>query len=104
MEFIEEPVLSELCLDRHDFETYLRDEIVIGEPNDDFPESSVSVNQLISAVQRYTTQALAYYFPLDVNSTTNAGLTVQNWVDASFSCHDLEQDLGFKLDKDVRFM
>jgi predicted nucleic acid-binding Zn-ribbon protein len=73
--YVDERVLSELCLDAIDFEMYLS---VL------YP-SGLNSFQLIRSVLIYTMGALDFYFP----ESNELGLTAQEWEDASFSCNSL---------------
>ena len=80
LEYVDERVLSELCLDLSDFERYLEDEYG--------PSARVTTNQLFNSISSYTTNALAYYFP----SGDKSGLTNLDWSEAGFSCENLPAD------------
>lgn len=80
LKYVDERVLSELCLDDADFEQYLRLEF-------DAP-SQMTAHQLLSSVSTYTTKALQFYFPVN-NSTL--GVTSDDWAEAGFDCEKLEQ-------------
>jgi len=93
--YVEERVLSKLCLDPKDFQTYLFSTNADG----------VTSNQLIRAVVLYTEDAMKYYFEsslaesnsdgentntVEDNPNANAnGVTLSEWIDASFRCDRL---------------
>jgi uncharacterized protein YlxW (UPF0749 family) len=90
--YVDEQLLTELCLDQADFEQYL-DSVVV--QSNVVPPVSTSVNQLISGVQTYTNLAIDYYFP--DNGDEPGGLTEENWSEASFSCDNLAVELRFSV-------
>jgi methyl-accepting chemotaxis protein len=75
LDYVDERVLSELCLDVSDFELYL---------NEANPDGITSF-RLIRGVLLYTTEALDYYFP----ENDETGLTLAGWSQASFTCDNL---------------
>jgi predicted nuclease with TOPRIM domain len=75
--YVDERVLSELCLHAIDFEMYL---------SYLYP-SGVNSFQLIRSVLIYTMEALDFYFP----ESDELGLTAQEWADAAFSCNSLDR-------------
>jgi len=90
--YVEERVLSKLCLDPKDFQTYLFSTNADG----------VTSNQLIRAVVLYTEDAMQYYFESSLaesnsdgeNTSTGEdnpnGVTLSQWIDVSFRCDRLE--------------
>eukprot|EP00934_Nitzschia_sp_Nitz4_P007622 Nitzschia sp. Nitz4//scaffold10_size219509//133703//134911//NITZ4_001439-RA/size219509-processed-gene-0.340-mRNA-1//-1//CDS//3329532953//7612//frame0 len=87
LSYVDDRVLSDMCLDVDDFEAYLVNTYA----------DSITSYRLIAGVTEYTTRALTYYFP-DVDET---GVTPQEWADASYSCRNLE-DTYPPEDADVR--
>lgn len=75
--YVEERVLSELCLDASDFELYLTSTYA----------EDLNSFRLVRGVLEYTTEALDFYFP----ETDEEGLTAADWADASFTCDNLPQ-------------
>ena len=75
LSYVQDRVLSELCLSPADFETFL---------NSTYPDYLTS-SRLIRGVTIYTTDALTYYFP----ETGETGLTFEDWSNASFTCEKL---------------
>jgi len=78
IDYVENRVLTDLCLDRSDFELYLSVNFM---PNGD----GLTSNELISGVSMYTSGALNYYFP-DANE---AGVTPEEWAEAFYACANL---------------
>lgn len=76
--YLTDRVLSKLCLDYNDFERYLQATTSGG----------VIISDLIRAMVLYTEDAMKYYFPTDANSAN--GVSLQEWIDASFQCGLLE--------------
>lgn len=77
LEYVDERILSELCLDPEDFELYL--EARFASPQ------QITTNQLVSTVSSYTSDALQFYFP----SGDSTGLSSLDWTEAGFSCGNL---------------
>eukprot|EP00980_Cylindrotheca_fusiformis_P025716 scaffold14511_cov93-Cylindrotheca_fusiformis.AAC.2 len=76
MMYVDERVLSELCLDKGDFEKYLQDRYTM---------SDVSVKHLETSVERYTWEAIDYYFPEEAE----VGLNAEDWSKAEYNCEKL---------------
>lgn len=76
LSYVDDRVLSELCLDRDDFDRYL---------SSTFPEGLTSY-RLARAVVEYTSEALDYYFPEE----NEVGLSRTEWSDASYACKNIE--------------
>ena len=85
LEYVDERVLSELCLSRSDFEGYLKAEYIQG--------GLLTTNQLMKGVAAYTSNAIDYYFP-DDNDT---GLTSLDWSEAGYKCENLPPDQMFRI-------
>jgi len=85
--YIDERVLSKMCLDPDDFNKYLLSTVA------EATDIGVTSNQLIRAVILYTEDAMTYYFSSSVesgNSNSNGGISLSEWIDASFRCDLLE--------------
>ena len=82
MDHVDEQVLTELCINRTDFEHSLQTSIL--EPPK--PLSDMSITELETGVAIYTTKVLDYYFP-DAGET--GGLTESDWSAAQFDCSKL---------------
>jgi len=75
--YLNDRVLSKMCLDSQDFERYLLTST---------PAGGIKSSDLVRAVTLYTEGAMTYYFPSDRNN----GVTLEEWIDASFRCDQLE--------------
>jgi myosin heavy subunit len=75
IDYVDQRVLSELCLERADFEEFLSGQ---------YPQGLTSF-RLMQGVNNYTMAALDYYFP-EVGET---GVTPEEWNAASFGCQNL---------------
>lgn len=71
--YLDQRVLSELCLSVQDFQRYLDRE---------YPGEIINTLQLIRAVSLFTTSALDHYFP----EPGESGLTANEWSEASYKC------------------
>ena len=87
MDYIDERVLSDLCLEKSDFESFL------GEYIDSAQLSDASFNQMQQAVGEYTDLALGFYFT--ANNTTNS-ITPTIWAEAKYECKSLPPDVSFR--------
>ena len=76
MDYVDERVLSDLCLDMDDFQNFLSDR---------YGNEDITTNRLVTSVQRYTWSALDYYFPEDGET----GLTDEDWATADYECGNL---------------
>ena len=76
--YLDDRVLSNLCLDFNDFERYV------------FATTSggVTSSDLVRALTLYTEDAMKYYFPADASSGN--GVSLDEWKEASFQCGLLE--------------
>jgi predicted nucleic acid-binding Zn-ribbon protein len=79
LEYVDERVLSDLCLDKGDFNSFLEDEYTLND---------VTIARLVTAVQKYTWDALDYYFPEEGET----GLSDEDWADAKYDCGNLAVD------------
>lgn len=82
MDFVDERVLSDLCLDLNDFQNYLTDR---------YGNGDITTSRLVTSVQRYTWDALDYYFPEDGEE----GLTGEDWATAEYDCGKLTVEQKF---------
>ena len=73
LEYIEDRVLSELCLNATDFELYL---------DSRYGLNLVSANQLYQSVATYSSRAMSFYFP----DEGEVGLTPEDWARAGYEC------------------
>lgn len=76
IDFVDGRVLSDLCLSRSNFESYISSR---------YPSGGISIDRLVTAVRRYTWDAIDHYFP----EKGEEGLTPENWSMANFTCHNL---------------
>jgi len=88
MDYVDERVLTELCLDREDLELQLK--TLVGQNRS---LASISIDQLIAGIQVYTEAAIDYYFP-DADDEPG-GLTPLDWATAGYSCEGLPIELQF---------
>ena len=86
LEYVDERILSELCLDPADFADRLRQRY-------ESPQR-ITTNQLLSSVSAYTSDALEYYFP----TGDKMGLSSLDWSNAGFRCEHLPLDLRYAYD------
>lgn len=86
--FVEDNVLSVLCLDTGDFESYLASQV----GDDIVPPTNTGLNTLMMSVMVYSNDAMSHYFP-DAGET--GGLSEAAWADASFRCENLPQESRF---------
>ena len=84
MDYVDQRILSELCLDKEDFEDYVSVR---------YPEGLTSF-RLVQGVGNYTSAALDYYFP----ESGEVGVTPQEWNTASYNCENLETDYSWRSD------
>lgn len=87
MQYIDDRILSDLCLDKADFEAFL------GAYINSTQLSNASFNQMQQAVGRYTDLAVQYYFTPDF--ATNSA-TPSEWEEASYDCKNLPSDVSFQ--------
>lgn len=74
--FIDGRVLSDLCLSRSNFESYVTSR---------YPSGEINIDRLATAVRRYTWDAIDHYFP----ERGEEGLTPENWSLANYTCNNL---------------
>merc|ERR1711915_98660 len=82
LEYLQDKVLDDLCLDATNFEVYLTEYIDSETPSD------VSFNQLQRAVGSYTDEAMLYYFESD-------SIQPATWAEANFKCDNLPSSMLF---------
>jgi hypothetical protein len=92
--YVDEQLLTELCLDQADFEQHLESAVV---QSGIVPPVSTTVNQLIMGVQTYTNLAVDYYFP--DNGDAVGGLADEDWAAASYNCENLPAELQFSVSR-----
>jgi len=85
--YIDERILSKLCLDSNDFREYLT--VTIQQQSDN---NGVTSNRLIRALVLYTEDAMKHYFPPSeaTEDGDSDGISFSEWIDASFRCDLLD--------------
>ncbi|GFH47528.1 hypothetical protein CTEN210_04003 [Chaetoceros tenuissimus] len=84
LEFIDVNVFHQLCINKADFERFVSEDDFIGYQGP-FPPVQVSVNTLISGVERYSTKLIEFYFPPEGST----GLTQTDWKNAMYECANI---------------
>jgi len=77
MEYVDERVLSDLCLDKSNFEDYLEGRYT--------GMNDMTVRRLVTSVQSYTWSAIDHYFP----EKGEIGLSPEDWAAADYDCGKL---------------
>jgi len=90
MEYIDDRVLSHLCLSPTDFAQYVEARYGYSYSKS---EGNITTNQLVTAVQRYTWAALDYYFPN--NDDVDTGLSIKDWAQAGYNCEQFPKTKHF---------
>jgi len=86
-DYIEERFLRPQCLDTSNFRSY-------DEYENSGSNSGISFQRLSGSIDRFTTLVEDYYFsPFD----TNTKITIENWVNASYECENLENNYLWKV-------
>jgi methyl-accepting chemotaxis protein len=73
LDYIDQRVLSQICLDVDDFSNFVSAE---------YPNGIITSNQMIRAVVLYSDLALSYFFP----EQEEQGVTLEEWAQSSFQC------------------
>lgn len=91
LEYVENRILDDLCLDSSDWETFIETVVVEG------PIEELTTTNLIRGVQNYTTQAFQFYFPSDDDETSgpNPPLQWSDWSDADYQCANLPRTFSW---------
>lgn len=84
LEFVDVNVFQKICVNKADFERFLSEDDFIGYQGS-FPPVQVSVNTLISSVERYSTKLIEFYFPPEGST----GLTQTDWNNAMYDCANI---------------
>jgi ABC-type multidrug transport system fused ATPase/permease subunit len=87
MDYVDQRILSELCLEKSDFEDYVSVR---------YPDGLTSF-RLVQGVGNYTSAALDYYFP----ESGEVGITPEEWNAASYSCENLENGYSWRSDNNA---
>eukprot|EP00567_Pseudictyota_dubia_P001054 CAMPEP_0197464276 /NCGR_PEP_ID=MMETSP1175-20131217/63934_1 /TAXON_ID=1003142 /ORGANISM="Triceratium dubium, Strain CCMP147" /LENGTH=453 /DNA_ID=CAMNT_0043000247 /DNA_START=197 /DNA_END=1558 /DNA_ORIENTATION=+ len=86
--YVEEEVLTELCLDNDDFELFLSNSTGLGT----IPPVNVTSNELQVGVSVYTDLAMEWYFP---STNVTPGLNSTDWAIAEYNCNNLLPEQRF---------
>lgn len=86
--FLDERVLTELCIDKQDFESFLTEDVL--QPGKTLV--SISLLDLESAVEQYATEVFDYYFP---DNGETSGLNETEWGAADYACENLPPSKRF---------
>lgn len=86
IEYIEERVLSDLCLNTTDFELFLAKDMV-----NTSNVSNASFNLMKRSVGRYTDLAVYYYF-----AARGDGITSELWSEANYNCDNLPLEVRYQ--------
>lgn len=88
VDYVGQRVLSELCLDKVDFEDYLLAQY----------QDGLNSFRLTRGVSDYATTALDYYFP----EIGEVGITPEEWSEARFDCQNLDNVYSWRANAPVR--
>jgi hypothetical protein len=88
--YIDETMLSELCVERDQFEAFLLGESAT------VSSSYVTLNDLVKSLMRYNMMVFDYYFPRDVSRVdSGGGLSTDDWAAADYQCEQLPREKRF---------
>jgi ABC-type transporter Mla subunit MlaD len=76
LDYVDERVLSQICLQKDDFAAFL---------NAEYPDGTITSNRVIRAVVLYADLAFAYFFP----ERGQSGVALEDWADSTFQCEEL---------------
>jgi len=82
MDYVDQRVLSEICLTLDDFENFL---------DNKFDDPVYTTNHIVSGIASYAYQAFDFYFP----DKGEAGLSEADWALAGYNCDRLPSDKRF---------
>ena len=85
-EYVEHQLLVSLCVTLDDLQAYLASTAVQSRLD------SITSNELIQGISRYTALLMEYYFPAGTalrDNTDEAGLRSEEWEDATYQCVNL---------------
>mmetsp|Transcript_84556 Transcript_84556/g.234470 ORF Transcript_84556/g.234470 Transcript_84556/m.234470 type:complete len:651 (+) Transcript_84556:76-2028(+) len=85
LSYVEEVLLSELCVNKTDFELYLDRSYNLTD--------SLSLTELAEGVRQYTTQVLDFHFPDE--DSQGSGTTPLEWEQAGYRCARLPRQFRF---------
>lgn len=93
MNYVDENFLSELCLKKDDFESFLA-KSVGAEPS--VIQTSIALSDLVKAMMRFNLLVMDYYFPRDAaRAGTGDALNMTDWSSANYQCENLPQEKRF---------
>ena len=88
--YVEETILTELCIRRDQFEAFL-----LGESTK-VTSSDITLNDLVRSLTRYNMMVFDYYFPRDVSRVDNGkALGTDDWAAANYQCEELPMSKRF---------
>ena len=88
--YVDEYMLSELCIRRDHFEAFL-----LGESTK-VTSSDITLNVLVRSLTRYSTMVFDYYFPRDVSRVDSGeALSTDDWAAANYQCEELPTSKRF---------
>eukprot|EP00563_Minutocellus_polymorphus_P000756 CAMPEP_0181026438 /NCGR_PEP_ID=MMETSP1070-20121207/3641_1 /TAXON_ID=265543 /ORGANISM="Minutocellus polymorphus, Strain NH13" /LENGTH=641 /DNA_ID=CAMNT_0023103633 /DNA_START=71 /DNA_END=1996 /DNA_ORIENTATION=+ len=90
IEYVDETMLSELCIRREEFEAFLLDENIM------MFSSDVTLNDVVRSLTRYNMMVFDYYFPRDTSRMDGGEfLTNDDWSAANYRCEELPVEKRF---------
>ncbi|KAG7367646.1 MCP methyltransferase/methylesterase [Nitzschia inconspicua] len=78
LDYVDQRVLSKICLDKDDFTSYL---------NAEYAGGVITTNRLVRAVVLYWGMAFDYFFP----DPGEQGVTLEDWAQSAFNCERLPE-------------
>ena len=88
--YVEETMLSELCVKRDHFEAFLLHE------STKVTSSDITLNDLVRSLMRYNMMVFDYYFPRDVSRVDSGeALGPDDWAAANYRCEELPMSKRF---------
>lgn len=82
--YVEETMLSELCIRRDHFEAFLLSE------STKVTSSDITLNDLVRGLTRYNMMVFDYYFPRDISRVDSGeALSTDDWAAANYQCEEL---------------
>ena len=82
LDYINSRLLSGLCLDPEDFETYLG-------------QDQITSNELVQRTSRYISLAMDYYFAGNVGAGDSLSIKPEEWSKADYQCSKLERPFAW---------
>lgn len=90
MDYIDQKILSDMCIDRINLDLYLKNEILTPGYN----SWDINMKDLTFGVNAYVGEVFNYYFP-DLGE--NGGIESAQWDAADYDCNNLSEDLVFQV-------